>query len=250
MAKGREIEELWYFDTEGDFSGREIEVKRKVDLAAYNDYETIAKSPDWIDWTDSESLEFDFLTRRILKTYADKFILQASEYGIYRYEKILGIEAREDETLNDRRKRVYLLWNKKIRWTHRTLLKWMDAAVGKNNYEVELLYNDYEIIFELKIQKAEFDIPWLEKELRKIIPANLLMSFRLYILDELVIKDKTDTYTNPFYPVGHHHKCGTIFKHQYTGKKIVNSINVKNNGAAKRQRQFNVGEIKSGGVKR
>lgn len=242
----KDLETLWYFDTEEDFSSRKLRLERKVDLASYNDYETIAKSPDWIDWTDSESLEFDFLARRILKVYADRFILQASEYGISRYEKILGIEPVE-ESLEERRKRVYLLWNKKIRWTHRTLLKWLDAAVGKDNYEVELLYNDYEIIFELKIQKTIFDMPWLEKELRKIIPANLLMSFRLYILDELVIKDKTNTYKTKYWIVNEV-PCGRVPQEAYRGKKFSDVVKVPNKSSVRNNRRVRVNEVKSGGV--
>ena len=242
----KDLETLWYFDTEEDFSSRKLRLERKVDLASYNDYETIAKSPDWIDWTDSESLEFDFLARRILKVYADRFILQASEYGISRYEKILGIEPVE-ESFEERRKRVYLLWNKKIRWTHRTLLKWLDAAVGKDNYEVELLYNDYEIIFELKIQKTIFDMPWLEKELRKIIPANLLMSFRLYILDELVIKDKTNTYKTKYWIVNEV-PCGRVPQEAYRGKKFSDVVKVPNKSSVRNNRRVRVNEVKSGGV--
>ena len=70
----------------------DIELNRKVDLASYNDYETQAKSIDWQVRTDSENQEFDLTTLKILKTYADRFILKASEYGISRYEKILNIK--------------------------------------------------------------------------------------------------------------------------------------------------------------
>lgn len=247
MNDKRKIEKLWYFDTEEDFSGRALELKRKVDLAYYNDYETIAKSPDWVDWTDSEDLEFDFLAKRVLKTYADRFILQASEYGISRYEKMLGLEDGIEESLEERRKRVYLLWNKEIRWTHRTILKWMDSAVGKGNYVVELIYNEYEIVFELKIQKGFFDVPWLSGELRKIIPANLLMSFRLYILDLLKIADKTDTYKTRYWMVNEV-PCGRVPEQAYKGKKFVDRVSVGNTSSVKHNRPYQVNEIKSGGV--
>ncbi|MDK7354972.1 DUF2313 domain-containing protein [Peptoniphilus harei] len=173
MDKRRDIEKLWYFDTEEDFSGRSLSLSRKVDLKSYNDYETIGKSPDWIDWSDSESLEFDFVVKRILKIYADRFILQASEYGIRRYERILGIEPGKNESLEERRKRVYLLWNKKIRWTHRTLLKWLDVAVGNESYDVKLYYNDYGIEFRIFMDKGRVDHDYLIRNLRQIIPANL-----------------------------------------------------------------------------
>lgn len=247
MEDKRSFEKIWYFDTEEDFSGRELEVARKVDLAKYNDYETIAKSSDWIEWTDSEDLEFDFLARRVLKTYADRFILQASEYGILRYERMLGISSDNDISLNERRKRVYLLWNRKIKWTHRTLLKWLDSAIGNGKHEIEFAYNDYELIFELKIQRGVFDVPWLGNELRKIIPANLLLTFRLYILDKFIYKEKTDVY-KPKYWMVNEPPCGRVPNQAYKGKKFSDVIKVSNGSNIRNNRQVRVNEIKSGGV--
>lgn len=188
MDKRRDIEKLWYFDTEEDFSGRSLSLSRKVDLKSYNDYETIGKSPDWIDWTDSESLEFDFVAKRILKIYADKFILQASEYGIGRYEKILGIEPGKNESLEERRKRVYLLWNKKIRWTHRTFLRWLDVYLGKDNYKLSLDYDKYGIEIDVTIKGSlYFDLDDLARQVRDIIPANLTQFIRIkFIRDQKI----------------------------------------------------------------
>lgn len=188
MDKRRDIEKLWYFDTEEDFSGRNLSLSRKVDLKSYNDYETIGKSPDWIDWSDSESLEFDFVAKRILKIYADKFILQASEYGISRYERILGIEPGKNESLEDRRKRVYLLWNKKIRWTHRAFLKWLDVYLGKDNYKLSLDYDKYGIEIEVTIKESlYFDLDDLGRQVRDIIPANLTQFIRIkFIRDQKI----------------------------------------------------------------
>lgn len=188
MDKRRDIEKLWYFDTEEDFSGRSLSLSRKVDLKSYNDFETIGKSPDWIDWTDSESLEFDFVAKRILKIYADRFILQASEYGISRYERILGIEPGKNESLEDRRKRVFLLWNKKIRWTHRTFLKWLDVYLGKDNYKLSLDYDKYGIEIEVTIKESlYFDLDDLGRQVRDIIPANLTQFIRIkFIRDQKI----------------------------------------------------------------
>lgn len=188
MDKRRDIEKLWYFDTEEDFSGRSLSLSRKVDLKSYNDYETIGKSPDWIDWSDSESLEFDFVAKRILKIYADRFILQASEYGIGRYEKILGIEPGKNESLEERRKRVYLLWNKKIRWTHRTFLKWLDVYLGKDNYKLSLDYDKYGIEIDVIIKESlYFDLDDLGRQVRDIIPANLTQFIRIkFIRDQKI----------------------------------------------------------------
>lgn len=217
MDKDRELEELWYSDVEEDFTGREIEVKRKVDLASYNDYETIAKSTDWVDWTDSENLEFDFLARRILKVYADRFILQATEYGLSRYEKLLKIEPGKNESLEERRKRVYLLWNKKVIWTHRTLLKWLDIAIGKENYDVELFYDEYGIVIDVTVSR-NFDLDAFYYMLRwEILPANLDIQIRLSFKTDLILTTQSGDYTYPQFLCGLH-LTGTIPRVRWEGQ--------------------------------
>lgn len=244
MDKRRDIEKLWYFDTKEDFSGSEIRLSRNVDLKAYNDYETIAKSADWIDWSDSESLEFDFLTRRLLKTFNDKFILRASEYGISRYEKILGISPDKKESLEDRRKRVYLLWNKKIIWTHRTLLEWLNIRVGKSKYRLELKYNKYELEFELFVGK-EYEESGLYEELRGIVPANLGIFIKYGFVCGVDIISKYGTYNYPAFLCGEH-PCGDIPHVFAEAQRLVSDLNIETGSNYGKNYYPTVGKIKSG----
>lgn len=183
------LEKSYVFDLDGiDFSGKKIQLKRNVDLAKYNDYETEAKSIDWRVRCDSENLDFDIISYRILKTFFDRFILAATGDGLSRYEKILGIEPGKNESLEDRRKRVYLLWNKKIRWTHRTFLKWLDVYLGKDNYKLSLDYDKYGIEIEVTIKESiYFDLDDFRMQVRDIIPANLAQFIRIkFIRDQTI----------------------------------------------------------------
>ena len=183
------LEKSYVFDLDGiDFSGKKIQLKRNVDLAKYNDYETEAKSIDWRVRCDSENLDFDIINYRILKTFFDRFILTATSDGLNRYEKILGIEPGKNESLEDRRKRVYLLWNKKIRWTHRTFLKWLDVYLGKDNYKLSLDYDKYGIEIEVTIKESiYFDLDDFKMQVRDIIPANLAQFIRIKFLRDQTI---------------------------------------------------------------
>ncbi len=168
----------------------EIELNRKVDLASYNDYETQAKSIDWQVRADSENQEFDLTTIKILKTYADRFILKASEYGISRYEKILNIKP--EGSLEDRRRIVYSLWNKQIIWTHRTLGDWLDMYAGVGEYQINLDYDKYQIIFNIRMFE-NIDVNYVIKTLRyEILPANLLIRINIFFDDEELILETTD----------------------------------------------------------
>lgn len=167
------------------------------------------------------------------------------------WEDSLGLARDPELTIEQRRKRILSLKVSRFSSNPYKLKKIIKDFAG---LDAEILENTARYTFTIKIlfdnSRKLIDLNRAFAEIDAVKHAHIIYNWILEISESLVIKDKTDTYTNPFYPVGHHHKCGTIFKHQYTGKKIVNSINVKNNGAAKRQRQFNVGEIKSGVVKR
>lgn len=177
------LEKSYVFDLDGiDFSGKKIQLKRNVDLAKYNDYETEAKSIDWRVRCDSENLDFDIINYRILKTFFDRFILTATSDGLSRYEKILGIKPGK-KTLDERRREVFFLWNKQIRYTDRSMRAMLDVLLGKTNYRMNLYYNEYG--FEITVfceGEVNFDLGDLQKKVRRIIPANLTQFIRVRLI--------------------------------------------------------------------
>lgn len=240
------LEKSYVFDLDGiDFSGKKIQLKRNVDLAKYNDYETEAKSIDWRVRCDSEDKEFDTLSFRILKTFYDRFILTSTSDGLARYEKILGIDG-DNKRLEERRKKVFLLWNKQIRYTDRSLRAMLDVIFGNGNYNMTLFYNEYGIMIEILVNKS-LNLDEFYEMLRKdILPANLDIELRIRIVNSLLIKDKTNVYTCPFYPVGYFHQCGTIFKHQYTGTRVKTGIKLPNKSNVREQRTWITNEPTTG----
>ena len=243
------LEKSYIFNIDGiDFSGKNITLKRNIDLARYNDYETEAKSVDWKVRCDSEDIEFDTVSYRLLKTFYDRFILSATSEGLERYEAILGIKG-QGKSLNERRRRVFFLWNKQIRYTDRTMRLMLNMLFGSGGYEMTLLYNEYGFILEILLNR-NLNLDDLYHILRKdILPANLDIELRIRILDSLVFRDKTDVYTCPFYPVGYFHQCGTIFKHQYTGSKVKTAVKLSNKTNVREQRIWNVNEPTTGNTR-
>lgn len=214
------LSQAWFFDVNENFEGREIKLVRNVDLASYNDYETQAKSIDWIVRNNSEDIEFDIANSRILKLYADRFILQATEYGIMRYEKMLGITPAKEETLVDRRRRVYFLWNKQIFYTHRTLERILEFLLGKGFFEITLFYDDYGIWIDVTVSR-DFDLDALYDLLRwKILPANLDIQLRLNFKTELVLVTQLGDYTYEQFLCGLH-DTGTIPRIRWEGQATV-----------------------------
>lgn len=78
----------------------------------------------------------------------------------------------------------------------------------------------------------------------KIKSAGIRVIFDLRSTQIIKIKDKADAYIAPFYPVGKHY-CGTVHRHQYTGIKVGERINVGNGSTTRKQRQLHVNEIQT-----
>lgn len=240
------LEKSYIFDIRDvDFSGKNITLTRNIDLAKYNDYETEAKSVDWKVRCDSEDIEFDNVSFRILKTFYDRFILTATGEGLGRYESILGIKG-DKKSLVERRREVFFLWNKQIRYTDRTMRAMLDVLFGSGNYNMTLIYKEYGFILEILVNR-NLNLDDLYYMLRKdILPANLDIELRIKIVNTLVLRDKTDVYTCPFYPVGYFHQCGTIFKHQYTGTRVKTEIKLPNKTNVREQRTWITNEPTTG----
>lgn len=203
------LEKSYVFDLDGiDFSGKKIKLKRNVDLAKYNDYETEAKSIDWRIRCDSENLEFDIASYRVLKTFFDRFILTATSDGLSRYEKILGIDPGK-KTLDERRREVFFLWNKQIRYTDRSMRAMLDVLLGKTNYRMNLYYHEYGFEIEVFAKKGYQDDGSLYKIVRQIIPANLDISVKYGFAGEMDLITRYGTYNYPAFLCGEH-PCGDI----------------------------------------
>lgn len=166
---------------------------RKVDLNNWVDYNMIGKAQEFESRVKAENPEFDLLWEEIEYLKYNRYIFETNENGIQRFEGMLGITNPKVD-LEQRRQEVYFLWNKKIIWTDRTLREWLNEIMGYNNYDIKLLYNDY--IFEFVIyapQKKGIDNQWLSNQLRKIIPANLFIRWKLVIEQKIYYGMTTQT---------------------------------------------------------
>lgn len=103
----------------------------------------------------------------------EAFIMDCSEYGIQKYESILGILPEITDSLEDRKARVLIRWNDSLPYTIRTLIEKLNSYCGVNNYDLVLdRLNDYEITIYTHFQLPTA-IQELEATLDKMIPLNV-----------------------------------------------------------------------------
>lgn len=107
----------------------------------------------------------------------NQWITTADRRGLLRYAAMMGIESRGKET-EALREEVLYRWNFHSPYPYFYLLDWLDGCFGADGYTAALFREEYrlEITLELRNKgRQEF----LEKYLRQVIPANIVLETRL-----------------------------------------------------------------------
>ncbi len=149
-------------------------------ISEVKEFQEIAKAenPELISMWDS--------TNDVL---ADQFILTATENGIKRWEKLLGITPKASYTLEDRRFAVLARLNEQLPYTVRVFIQLLTQLCGEDGYVLTInhAYYKVDILVELKSKNMVTEVEALA---RKIIPANMDISIRIrynqhYVLTQL-----------------------------------------------------------------
>ncbi|MFQ9967284.1 MAG: putative phage tail protein [Peptoniphilus sp.] len=163
-------------------------MKRNVDLSLWAPWDVIGKAREFDARVKSENKEFNLLWVELERVQNAAFIFKTNSKTIKYWEEMLGISPRKDASLSDRQRKVYIEWNKRVKWTHRTFLKWLDVYLGKDNYKFSLDYDKYGIELDVIIKESlYFDLEDLQRQVRDIIPANLTQFIRIkFIRDQKI----------------------------------------------------------------
>lgn len=163
-------------------------MKRNVDLALWAPWDVIGKAREFDARVKSENKEFNLLWAELERVQNAAFIFKTNSKTIKYWEEMLGISPSKDASLSDRQRKVYIEWNKRVKWTHRTFLKWLDVYLGKDNYKLSLDYDKYGIEIDVTVKGSlYFDLDDLGRQVRDIIPANLTQFIRIkFIRDQKI----------------------------------------------------------------
>lgn len=119
---------------------------REVDLVSYlPPFMQEYKEP--VEALEAENLEFNLVWDAINRIMYNRFISTADEYGISRFERMLGIYPNKADILETRRMRVQNRWSNSIPYTMKVLAKKMiELLGGEHNF---LLSYDFKEKYEL-----------------------------------------------------------------------------------------------------
>lgn len=125
-----------------------------------------------------EQIEIDALWIALEDGLKDQFIDDATEYGLSRWETILGITPKGTDTLDDRRFRILTRINEDLPYTYQSLNQRLSNICGNNGYTITLNANTYTLNVKINlINKNNFSD--IESMLDRVTPANLIVSLEL-----------------------------------------------------------------------
>ncbi len=124
---------------------------------------------------EAEDEEFEIVWDTADRVLRNRFIETADEYGISRFEAMLGIYPSEEDTLELRRERVRSKWFDRIPYTWKILLQRLTQLCGDTGF---VLMHNFEIGYTLFLE-TELELfgqtQELERLLLTILPCNIVI---------------------------------------------------------------------------
>lgn len=152
-----------------------MKAKRKINLVSYlpsflREYEETKAA------FEAENPELELLWQEAAKVLNSSFIDRADEYGIRRFEKLLGILPDPDSDLEARRSIVLSKWLSKLPYTYRMLLKQLGIICGDDFSVTKRFEADYflRVVTHLRDYGKSLEV---KKLLDEMIPANIRLDY-------------------------------------------------------------------------
>ena len=117
--------------------------------------------------------EIDEIYNKIAWAMNNAYIETADEWGIGKFENLLGILPEEGEDLEVRRARVKIRWNSYIPYTKITLRQKLDAICGAGMYQLVEDYENYYVSVRTQITSPTV-LSEVEKMFEQLLPAEMV----------------------------------------------------------------------------
>lgn len=145
---------------------------REIDLGNYLPPIT-KETKEFKEVVKTENPEFNLLRGYIEDAFDDQFIMDATEYGVKRWEKILKIYPATTDTLLNRKYRILVYLNRKIPYTYRVMLNQLVQFFGAENIDIDLQHTIYKLNISIKTFDYELFKTAMD-EINIMKPCNLI----------------------------------------------------------------------------
>lgn len=169
---------------------------------------TVNEYVEFKEITKSQSVELNRIRLYLIDIFKDRFVMDATEHGLRRWEKVLNLRRRSTDTVDERRFRILAKMNNRLPYTFRAMLQRLNTLCGEGNYQVFLNANAYELDFEF--YERIVDVNLLKHTMEEMIPVNLALDFNYVIkVPGIIIIPKAHFYP-VLYPI-----CGLTISTNY-----------------------------------
>lgn len=126
----------------------------------------------------AEDPEIEAIWQACEDSMNDQFISEATENGIARREKMLGITPFATDTLDDRRFRLLTRYNENVPYTRKSLENLLASLCGVTGYQLTIVTASFSVSVKvnLAVKKQEDSIKEL---LERILPYNMVYTVEL-----------------------------------------------------------------------
>jgi len=127
---------------------------------------------------DAEQPEMVLIWDAAKNALNDQFIVDATENGVSRWEKILGIVPKATLTLDERKFTILTKINEQLPFTITTLNERLTSLCGKDGYSLTLDNTNYTLDVKVALT-AKNNFEDVNSLLQRIVPANLVVTLSL-----------------------------------------------------------------------
>lgn len=146
-------------------------LKKETDLVSYLP-PFMAEYKEINEVLTAENPEFQAVWNAAEGVLYNEFISTADNYGISRFEKMMGLKPSEEDTLESRRARVMSKWLSKLPYTMKMLINKLFILCGGDDFKVSKSFDSY-IIRVTTHLRLYSQIQELKELLEQMIPANM-----------------------------------------------------------------------------
>lgn len=130
----------------------------------------------------AEDPEFALQWEELNRAFLNRFILSADEYGISRYESMMGIEPEEDDSLEDRRIRVYSRWNERLPYTVRRLRETLAGLLGESGFRMDTGALSEYLLGLILVNQTDRTVGLVEEMLKRWLPLNMVLFLQSFLV--------------------------------------------------------------------
>ncbi len=121
---------------------------------------------------EAENPEFQLIWNASDKVLSNQYIQTADEYGISRFERLLGILPSVQDNLESRRAKVQARWFNTLPYTLRALIGKLKALSGDKGFTLTKYYEIYRLDIETDLELYG-QVEELERIVEELLPCNI-----------------------------------------------------------------------------